>query len=83
MYCDHPGFLRLNLSYNAQIDHSERLVAGEMLVSDIIARLRQRNLIKPMGQLVALPSKGSASHLTLGFTNPDAYEHSNASGQQV
>ncbi|MBJ7414713.1 MAG: DNA adenine methylase [Niveispirillum sp.] len=65
MYRDHPGFLRINLSYNARVDRHERLVAGEMLVSDIIARLRKKGALAPMGQLVVMPEKGRASQLTI------------------
>jgi DNA adenine methylase len=52
MYAAHPGFLRINLSYNARIDRAERLTAGELIVSDVIARLRARAVLEPMGKIL-------------------------------
>ncbi len=70
-YLKHPGFLRINLSYNARIDRTERLFAGEILVSDMIARLRKRSVLPPMGRLFVFPERGLASRLRveLGSTS--------------
>ena len=72
MYCKHPGFMRINLSYNARVDRDERLLASELLVSNIITGLRARNVLRPMGQLIALPIRGQASHLVLCVNQTDA-----------
>ena len=58
MYSEHPGFSRVNLSYNARIDSEERLKASEIVVSNIIARLRAEDdpSIPKMGQVFNLKS---------------------------
>lgn len=51
----HPGFARVNLQYNARIDDHARIVASEVLVSDIIAEVRKRGLVGKLGCLIPLP----------------------------
>lgn len=78
MYRDHPGFMRINLAYNARIDRQERLVAGEMLVSDMITRLRLSGDLAPMGQLFVMPERGSGSHLTIRKLTEDELQATQA-----
>jgi DNA adenine methylase len=57
LYRDHRGFARMNLRYNARIDTNERLVASEVIVSDVIADLRGRSKLQEWGVLVRLPRR--------------------------
>lgn len=57
LYSGHRGFARVNLHYNARIDASERLVASEVIVSDVIADLRQGSELPQWGQLIMLPRR--------------------------
>lgn len=64
LYRDHGGFARVNLHYNARIDASERLVASEVIVSDVIADLRQSRKLPKWGQLIRLPRRRQPSGST-------------------
>ncbi|WP_047307860.1 DNA adenine methylase [Rhodopseudomonas palustris] len=57
LYSKHPGFARVNLRYNARIDTTERLVASEVIVSDLIASLRKRSLLDDWGKVIQLPRR--------------------------
>ena len=57
LYRGHRGVARVNLHYNARIDASERLVASEVIVSDVIADLRQRRKLQKWGVLIRLPRR--------------------------
>jgi DNA adenine methylase len=57
LYRDNRGCARVNLHYNARIDTSERLVASEVIVSDVIADLRQGRKLPKWGQLIRLPRR--------------------------
>lgn len=55
-YNQDPGFARVNLSYNARIDSQERLTASEIVVSNIIADLREQGCphVPRMGEILPL-----------------------------
>lgn len=55
-YSQYSGFSRVNLSYNARIDSLERLSSSEIIVSNIIASLRERGVegVPRMGRIVSL-----------------------------
>lgn len=55
LYGDHLGFARVNLQYNARIDDRARIVASEVLVSDVIADVRLRGLVGKLGCVIPLP----------------------------
>jgi DNA adenine methylase len=57
MYQRHSGFARVNLRYSARIDNGERLIASEVVVSDIIASLRRRNKLPRWGMIIPLPRR--------------------------
>ena len=57
MYQRHPGFARVNLRYSARIDNGERLIASEVIVSDIIASLRRREKVPKWGMVIPLPRR--------------------------
>ena len=57
LYRAHRGFARINLHYNARIDTTERLVASEVIVSDLIANLRRRRKLQDWGIIVRLPRR--------------------------
>jgi DNA adenine methylase len=57
LFNNHRGFARVNLHYNARIDTSERLVASEVIVSDVIADLRQGHELPNWGELIRLPRR--------------------------
>lgn len=54
MYAGHPGFARINLQYSARIDDASRLVASEVVVSDLIASLRAAGEIQEAGIVIQL-----------------------------
>ncbi|MBJ6124819.1 DNA adenine methylase [Microvirga splendida] len=56
-YGKHPGFARVNLQYSARIDAHERLVASEVIVSNIIARLRASGDLQDSGVVIQLPRR--------------------------
>ncbi|MBU6952619.1 DNA adenine methylase [Hahella sp. HN01] len=55
-YSNHKGFSRVNLSYNARIDSFERLRKSEIIVSNIIEKLRINRVpgIPAMGKIIPL-----------------------------
>jgi DNA adenine methylase len=57
LYRGHRGFARINLHYNVRIDTSERLIASEVIVSDVIATLRRQRKLQNWGVLVRLPRR--------------------------
>ncbi len=56
LYSKYKGFSRVNLSYNARVDSVERLIASEIVVSNVIERLRLkgRKGIPAMGKIIPL-----------------------------
>lgn len=70
LYSNHPGFCRVNLSYNARIDTYERLTCSEIVVSNVIASMRCTNpaALPPMGKIIALKEgffKTPFNHVTV------------------
>lgn len=57
LYGSHPGFARVNLQYSARIDGRERLVATEVIVSDIIGNLRASGVLRDEAEIIQLPSR--------------------------
>jgi len=57
MYQRHAGFARVNLRYSARIDNGERLIASEVIVSDVIASLRRRDKLQKWGMVIRLPRR--------------------------
>jgi len=55
-YSQDLGFARVNLSYNARIDSKERLTSSEIVVSNIIAQLREEGHpdIPKMGEILSI-----------------------------
>ncbi|MTH95081.1 DNA adenine methylase [Roseibium sp. RKSG952] len=54
-YGDYEGFACVNLQYTARIDERERLVATEVIVSDIIADLRRCGELMDSAELTSSP----------------------------
>lgn len=65
-YGNHPGFARVNLQYTARIDGRERLVATEVIVSNIIANLRLRGELQDSAEIIQLPRRRQNSRVTIG-----------------
>jgi len=57
LYEKNPGFARVNLQYSARIDDGNRIVASEILVSNLIAELRQDELLGELGCIIPLPHR--------------------------
>jgi DNA adenine methylase len=57
LYGKHDGFARVNLQYSARIDDRERLVASEVIVSDVIECLRKRGELDDSGAVIQLPRR--------------------------
>jgi DNA adenine methylase len=57
LYSLNSGFARVNLQYNARIDDGQRLVASEILVSNLIADLRRKKLLGSLGCVIPLPHR--------------------------
>lgn len=64
-YGSHPGFARVNLQYSARIDAHERLVASEVIVSDIIAKLRKSGTLQDAGVVIQLPRRRQFSSVSI------------------
>ena len=65
MYQDHPGFALVNLQYTARVDDGARLVASEVLVSDLIADLRTCGKLQPKEKGVQLARRDLSTSLSL------------------
>lgn len=57
LYSKNPGVARVNLQYNARVDDDQRLVASEILVSNLIGTLRERRLLGSIGCVIPLPHR--------------------------
>ena len=57
IYQRHSGFARVNLHYSARIDNRERLVASEVIVSDVIANLRRNGNLRDSAVIIRLPRR--------------------------
>lgn len=57
LYGENTGFARVNLQYNARIDDRRRLVASEILVSNLISKLRKQNTLGSLGCVIPLPHR--------------------------
>jgi DNA adenine methylase len=77
-YARHPGYSRINLSYNARIDAGDRLVSSEIIVSNIIARLRADRrdlhhmperpmLVADILNLLSVTKRNSATSAPVGY----------------
>lgn len=51
----HPGFAVINLQYSARIDDKQRLSAKEIIVSNVIARLRADGKLQDMAEVIQIP----------------------------
>lgn len=70
LYSRHPGFARVNLQYNARIDDRARIVASEVLVSNIVAEIRRRGLIGQLGCVIPLPQHRFSTPDTTATARP-------------
>lgn len=57
LYGEHHGYALVNLQYSARIDESERLVAKETVVSNIIADLRDRGELQNGADIIPIPRR--------------------------
>jgi len=65
LYSGRKGYARVNLQYTARIDEKHRLVATEIVVSDIIADLRARGLLNDGAEVIHLPRRRQSSTVTI------------------
>lgn len=57
LYSAHPGFALVNLQYSARIDEKQRLVAKEIVVSNVIADLRRRGELQDGAEIIPIPRR--------------------------
>jgi DNA adenine methylase len=57
LYDYHPGYALVNLQYSARIDEKSRLVAKEIVVSDIISELRSEGKLKVGAEIIPIPRR--------------------------
>ncbi|WP_416407204.1 DNA adenine methylase [Agrobacterium rosae] len=57
LYSGHDGFALVNLQYSARIDEKQRLVAKEIVVSDIIAELRDLGKLQNGAEIIPIPRR--------------------------
>lgn len=57
LYNAHLGFALVNLQYSARIDEKRRLVAKEIVVSNVIADLRQRGELQDGAEIIPIPRR--------------------------
>nr|WP_280741332.1 DNA adenine methylase [Rhizobium sp. 2MFCol3.1] len=57
LYGTHPGYALVNLQYSARIDEKRRLVAKEIVVSDIISDLRKAGTLQHGAEIIQIPRR--------------------------
>lgn len=57
LYDSHEGYARVNLRYSARVDVRERLVSSEIIVSDLIASLRETGRMPGGAEIIDLASR--------------------------
>jgi len=57
LYGDHPGYALVNLQYSARIDEKRRLVAKEIVVSNIIAEMRAAGVLQNGAEVIQIPRR--------------------------
>ncbi|WP_337182188.1 DNA adenine methylase [Shinella sp.] len=57
LYGRHPGYALVNLQYSARIDEKNRLVAKEIVVSDIISELRAAGKLQDGAEVIQIPRR--------------------------
>ncbi|KVK45408.1 hypothetical protein L905_19400 [Agrobacterium sp. TS43] len=57
LYGTHSGYALVNLQYSARIDEKQRLVAKEIIVSNVIANLRETGALKDTAEILQIPRR--------------------------
>lgn len=57
LYGHHPGYALVNLQYSARIDEKQRLVAKEIVVSNIISDLRTKGELQNGAEIIQIPRR--------------------------
>jgi len=57
LYSQRRGYARVNLQYSARIDEKERLIATEIVVSDIIEELRNSGVLNDGAEIIQIPRR--------------------------